>query len=68
MRRAKRSARRRWRGGRGGFKRCKLIFAKIKQFYNTMIYNMDDDDEKDIFEEYLKLNKLNSPQKISFEY
>jgi hypothetical protein len=29
---------------------------------------MNDDDEKDIFEEYLKLNKSNSPQKISFEY
>ena len=33
-----------------------------------MIYNMDDDDEKDIFEEYLKLNKLNSPPKMTFEY
>jgi hypothetical protein len=30
-----------------------------------VIYNMDDE-EKDIFEEYLKLKKLNSPQK--FEY
>jgi hypothetical protein len=29
---------------------------------------MEDDEDKDIFEEYLKLNKLNSPQKSSFEY
>jgi hypothetical protein len=34
--------------------------------HNKVIYNMDDDEEKDIFEEYLKLKKLNSPQK--FEY
>ncbi len=50
------------------FKRCKLKLAIDKQIYNTVVYNMDDDDEKDIFGEYLKLNKLNSPQKISFEY
>ena len=48
------------------FKRCKFIFANNRQLYNTVFYNMDDDEEKDIFEEYLKLKKLNSPQK--FEY
>ena len=43
------------------FKRCKLIFAE-----NKVIFNMDD--EKDFFEEYLTLKKLNLPQKESFEY
>ncbi len=47
------------------FKRCKLIFVPNKLHHNKVIYNMDDE-EKDIFEEYLKLEKLNSPQK--FEY
>ena len=47
------------------FKRCKLIFETNELYHNKVIYNMDDD-EKDIFEEYLKLKKLNSPQK--FEY
>jgi hypothetical protein len=47
------------------FKRCKLIFGRNKLYHNKVIYNMDDE-EKDIFEEYLKVNKLNSPQK--FEY
>ena len=50
------------------FKRCKIIIDRNKEYYNKVIYNMDDDDEKDFFEEYLKLNKLNSPQKFSFEY
>ena len=48
------------------FKRCKLIFVPNKLYHNKVIYNMDDDEEKDIFEEYLKLKRLNSPQK--FEY
>ena len=48
------------------FKRCKNIFATNKQLYKTVFYNMDDDDDKDFFEEYLTLKKLNSPQK--FEY
>jgi hypothetical protein len=48
------------------FKRCKYIFNGNKLVHNKVIYNMDDDEEKDIFEEYLKLKKLNSPQK--FEY
>ena len=47
------------------FKRCKLIFETNELYHNKVIYNMDDD-EKDIFEEYLKLKKLNSPKK--FEY
>jgi len=47
------------------FKRCKLIFETNELYHNKVIYNMDDE-EKDIFEEYLKLKKLNSPQK--FEY
>jgi hypothetical protein len=47
------------------FKRCKRIFLRNKLYHNKVIYNMDDE-EKDIFEEYLKLKKLNSPQK--FEY
>ena len=47
------------------FKRCKFIFNGNKLLHNKVIYNMDDE-EKDIFEEYLKLKKLNSPQK--FEY
>ncbi len=42
------------------FKRCKLIFEPNKLYHDKVIYNMD------IFEEYLKLKKLNSPQK--FEY
>jgi hypothetical protein len=47
------------------FRRCKRIFVRNKLYHNKVIYNMDDE-EKDIFEEYLKLKKLNSPQK--FEY
>ena len=47
------------------FKRCKLIFERNKLYHNKVIYNMDDE-EKDIFEEYLKLKKLNSP--VKFEY
>jgi hypothetical protein len=49
----------------GIFKRCKLKLDQNEKMYNKVFYNMDDDDdEKDIFEEYLKLNKLNSPKKI----
>jgi hypothetical protein len=47
------------------FQRCKHIFYGNKYLYNKVIYNMDDE-EKDIFEEILKLRKLNSPKK--FEY
>ena len=39
------------------FKRCKIILAQ-----NKVIYDMID--EKDFVEEYSKLNKLNSPQKM----
>jgi len=45
------------------FKRCKILLDINKEYYKKNVYNMDDDEEKDIFEEYLKLN---SPQK--FEY
>jgi hypothetical protein len=48
------------------FKRYKILLDINKGYYNKDVYNMDDDDEKEFFEEYLKLNKLNSPQK--FEY
>ena len=48
------------------FKRCKILLDINKGYYNKDVYNMDDDEEKDIFEEYLKLNQLKSPQK--FEY
>ena len=48
------------------FKRCKILLDINKGYYNKDVYNMDDDEEKEIFEEYLKLKKLNSPQK--FEY
>ncbi len=41
------------------FKRCKFIFANNRRLHNTVIYDMDDDDEKDIFEDYFKLQKLN---------
>ena len=47
------------------FRRCKRILVRNTLYHNKVIYNMDDE-EKDIFEEYLKLKKLNSPQK--FEY
>ena len=50
------------------FKRCKIIFTNNRRIYNTVIYNMDDDEEKDIFEEYFKLKKLNSPQNLSIKY
>ena len=46
------------------FKRCKILFDLNKVYYNKDVYNMDDDEEKDIFEEYLKVNELNSPQKF----
>ena len=39
------------------FKICKLILAQ-----NKVIYNMED--EKDFFEEYLTVNKLNIKNKI----
>ena len=48
------------------FKRCKILLDINKGYYNKDVYNMDDDEEKDFFMEYLKLNKLNSTQK--FEY
>ena len=46
------------------FKRCKILLDINKGYYNKDVYNLDDDEEKDFFEEYLKLNKLNLPKKI----
>ena len=40
------------------FKRCKLIFED-----NKVIYNMDDNEEKDVFMEYLTLKNLNFKKK-----
>ena len=37
------------------FKRCKFIFEGNKVCHNKVIYNMDDDEEKEIFMKYLKL-------------
>jgi len=37
------------------FKRCKILLDINKGYYNKDVYNMDDDEEKDFFEEYLKL-------------
>ncbi len=48
------------------FKRCKILLDINKGYYNKDVYNMDDDEEKDIFEEYLKVNKLNSPQEFQY--
>ena len=46
------------------FKRCKLIFED-----NKMIYNMDDNEEKDVIMEYLTLKNLNFKKKnYSFNY
>ena len=40
------------------FKRCKLIFED-----NKVIYNMDDNEEKEVFMEYLTLKNLNLKKK-----
>ena len=45
------------------FKRCKILFD-----LNKVYYNMDDNEEKDFFMEYLKLKNLSLPQKMTFEY
>ena len=45
------------------FKRCKLIFEDNKVCHNKVIYNIDDE-EKDIFEEYLKLKKIKFTSEI----
>ena len=50
------------------FKRCKLIIKRNKVYYNKDVYNMDDNEEKEFFMEYLKLKNLSLPQKITFEY
>ena len=43
------------------FKRCKILLDINKGYYNKDVYNMDDDDEKDFFMEYLKLKNLSLP-------
>ena len=50
------------------FKRCKIIIDRNKEYYNKDVYNMDDNEEKDFFMEYLKLKNLSLPQKMTFEY
>ena len=40
------------------FKRCKILFDHNKVYYNKVFYNMDDNEEKDFFMEYLKLKNL----------
>ena len=50
------------------FKRCKFRIDNSKVYYNKVFYNMDDNEEKDFFMEYLKLKNLSLPQKMTFEY
>ena len=50
------------------FKRCKIIIERNKGYYNKDVYNMDDNEEKDVFMEYLKLKNLSLPKNTTFEY
>ena len=50
------------------FKRCKLIIDRNKVYYNINAYNMDDNEEKEFFMEYLKLKNLSLPKNTTFEY
>ena len=50
------------------FKRCKIIINRNKEYYNKDVYNMDDNEEKDFFMEYLKLKNLSLPKNTTFEY
>ena len=50
------------------FKRCKFIIERNKVYYNKVFYNMDDNEEKDFFMEYLKLKNLSLPKNTTFEY
>ena len=50
------------------FKRCKLIINRNKEYYNKDVYNMDDNEEKEFFMEYLKLKNLSLPKNTTFEY
>ena len=50
------------------FKRCKILLDINKLLYNKVIYNMDDNEEKEFFEEYLKLKNLSLPKNTTFEY
>ena len=50
------------------FKRCKDIIERNKGYYNKDVYNMDDNEEKEFFMEYLKLKNLSLPKNTTFEY
>ena len=50
------------------FKRCKIIINRNKEYYNKDVYNMDDNEEKEFFMEYLKLKNLSLPKNTTFEY
>jgi hypothetical protein len=50
------------------FKRCKIIIERNIGYYNKDVYNMDDNEEKDFFMEYLKLKNLSLPKNTTFEY
>ena len=50
------------------FKRCKIIIENNKVYYNKDVYNMDDNEEKEFFMEYLKLKNLSLPKNTTFEY
>ena len=50
------------------FKRCKILLDINKGYYNKDVYNMDDNEEKEFFMEYLKLKNLSLPKNTTFEY
>ena len=50
------------------FKRCKIIIDRNEEYYNKDVYNMDDNEEKEFFMEYLKLKNLSLPKNTTFEY
>ena len=50
------------------FKRCKILLDINKGYYNKDVYDMDDNEEKEFFMEYLKLKKLSLPKNTTFEY
>ena len=50
------------------FKRCKIIINRNREYYNKDVYNMDDNEEKEFFMEYLKLKNLSLPKNTTFEY
>ena len=50
------------------FKRCKIIIDRNEEYYNKDVYNMNDNEEKEFFMEYLKLKNLSLPKNTTFEY